>query len=451
MSTTPTLRTRKPTGKPSWPTILVEGDEKAGKTWACAVFTGSPRVGQAYWIDLAEGAGDEYASLGNYDLIVHDGTFGSIYEQVTAAKTAAKTAADAGDPPVVLVVDGINALWDSLKDWVTDRARRTKYARKVLAEDPNAEIKPASFLWNDANDRWNRILNQLITFPGIVLITAKGKEVAVMGADGNPIPGQKEWRVGTQKDLGFQVTAWLRLRREGPATVVGVRSVNTEIGFRPGSRPPEPLSDEWTLDWFVFDALGIASEQTQVRDFKPIDAGTDLPPGVEYISAQGFLGKVADGWNSIEVMTGLYQESVGRGIADHDVTLPDGSTWVLGEFIQQRGVELMASQPPAAPPAAPATAQQAPAPAPPAAPPAQQAPTAPTAAQPPAAAPADQVLEQRLKTLTKEALEATTTEQLSAIWRANKDVLDHVLPVRGDKLRDLLLTRQRAIAAEAAS
>ena len=436
-----TLNTRKPTGRPSWPTILIEGDEKAGKSWLCAEFTGSKRTGQAYWIDLAEGAGDEYANLGDYLYVVHDGTFGSIYGQIAAAKDEAKRAADAGDPPVVLVVDGINALWDSLKDWITERARSAKKAKEILAKDPNAEIKIATYLWNDANDRWNRIINHLITFPGIVLITAKGKEVAVMGADGNPVAGQKDWRVMTQKDLGFQVTAWLRMFREHDPVVVGVRSTNTEIGFRPGSKQPEPLPANWDLDWFVFDALGLNPAETHVRDYKPIAAGVDLPDGMTYVSPQEFLARVAAAWEDTDALQDLYRESVARDIVTADVVLPDGQAYVLGEFIQARGMELLSAQHQAAQQTA-------------VAPPAEPAPSTEQVERttpPPAPTSADSGLEARLQALTEAVLEATTTEELISIWKANNDLLDETLPGRGDKLRDLLVARQKTLAAEAAA
>lgn len=440
-----TLNTRKPTGRPPWPTILVEGDEKAGKSWLCAEFTGSKRTGQAYWIDLAEGAGDEYASLGDYLYVVHDGTFGSIYGQIVAAKDEAKRAADAGEPPVVLVVDGINALWDSLRDWITQRARQSKSAKAILAKDPNAEIKPATYLWNEANDRWNRIVNHLITFPGIVLITARGKEVAVMGADGNPVPNQKDWRVMTQKELGFQVTAWLRMFREADPVVVGVRSTNTDIGFRPGSKAPEPLPADWDLDWFIFDALQVDPQNTQVRDFKPIDAGTDLPDGMTYVSPQDFLQKVANAWEDATTLEELYRETVTRGIVTADVVLPTGQSYVLGEFIQERGMELLAAKQQAGQQRQPQppTRQE------PASPPAEEAP--PAADQAAHEPPAESGLEERMRELTQKALDATRRDQLVALWNENKDVLDVVLPVRGDKFRELMIARQHAIAQEAAA
>src|SRR3712207_7265593 len=47
----------------SWPCILLEGEEKAGKSWALAQFSASDKIGMLYWIDLNEGAGDEYGAI----------------------------------------------------------------------------------------------------------------------------------------------------------------------------------------------------------------------------------------------------------------------------------------------------------------------------------------------------------------------------------------------------
>ena len=39
------LKTRKPTGRVPWPCILLEGEEKSGKSWALAQFSTSDRIG----------------------------------------------------------------------------------------------------------------------------------------------------------------------------------------------------------------------------------------------------------------------------------------------------------------------------------------------------------------------------------------------------------------------
>src|SRR5690606_23124247 len=98
------IKTRKPTGAVPWPLILLEGGEKAGKSWACAELSASEKVGQTYWLDLSEGAADEYGAVpgARYLVVEHNGTWQDIVGQVAEIREEAARAADAGEPPVVL-------------------------------------------------------------------------------------------------------------------------------------------------------------------------------------------------------------------------------------------------------------------------------------------------------------------------------------------------------------
>lgn len=271
MTETPTgIRSRKPTGRVPWPLILLEGPEKAGKSLIPVVLSRSDRFGMTYWIDLGEGAADEYAALpgADYEVIEHDGSYRDILEQVTAVFNEAHRAHAAGEPPVVLVIDSGSALWTMLVNWTNDRARRSKVGQRKLDEDPDAEIDPTANLWNDATARWYRVMNLLMAFPGVAIITARGKEVK-LGADGKPLPGNRtEWKVEGQKNLGYDVTAWVRIQREPrTAELVGARSLRVSV---PKNRPlPMPTTQvgEWDvcdLEAFIFDILGCTPE-TQAR------------------------------------------------------------------------------------------------------------------------------------------------------------------------------------------
>ncbi|MGW1625783.1 hypothetical protein, partial [Streptomyces sp. NPDC002172] len=145
------LKTRKPTGIVPWPLLLIEGEEGAGKTYCCAEFSASDRIGQMYWIDLAEGSADEYAAIpgADYEIIDHDGTYRDILEQVRAVHAEARRAALAGEPPVVLSIDSGTSLWRMLKTWTNDRARRGRSNAQRLQEDPDAAIDVGMNLWND--------------------------------------------------------------------------------------------------------------------------------------------------------------------------------------------------------------------------------------------------------------------------------------------------------------
>ena len=54
----------------------------------------------------------------------------------SAAKDEAQRAKDAGELPVVLVVDSITCEWESLKDWASDRAKTTSANRAKLQQRP---------------------------------------------------------------------------------------------------------------------------------------------------------------------------------------------------------------------------------------------------------------------------------------------------------------------------
>src|ERR671926_404609 len=263
------LKTRKPTGRVPWPCILLEGEEKAGKSFALAQFSASDRIGTLYWIDLNEGAGDEYGAIpgADYQVVEHDGS----YAAVLAIKAEARRAADAGEPPVVLGIDTGSAIWDGLKDWASARAATSARNRELLKRDPNAEIVISQNLWNDAGARWRK----LQTFPGIVVVTARGKEVTEVDANGRPIEGQKTWSVQTHREFPYAASVWVRLRRGRRPLIVGARSVH--VGIKPNDDPAKEVTDKAAdgrlLEWLVFDALKCDPGSAHVRDLVPFHGG----------------------------------------------------------------------------------------------------------------------------------------------------------------------------------
>lgn len=260
-----TLKTRRPTGAVPWPLILIEGGEKTGKSYACAALSASQKIGRTLWLDLGEGAADEYGAIpgARYEVIEHDGSWASIVEQVIAAREEAQRAADADEPPVVLILDSITAEWELLKDWASSRAAKTEANRKKLERDPNAEVITTMNLWNDAAARHRRLMATLMTFPGIVVVTARGGEVALVEG-GKPVEGKKSYRVEGHKTLAYDATLWLRLSRDAKPTVIGARSVHT--GVRPGIDPAQTLQADWTLEWLIFEALRCEPAKAHTRD-----------------------------------------------------------------------------------------------------------------------------------------------------------------------------------------
>ncbi|REF00257.1 hypothetical protein [Thermomonospora umbrina] len=306
------MKTRKPTGAVPWPLILIEGGEKSGKTWAAVVLSASEKVGQNYWIDLGEGSADEYGAVpgADYLIVEHDGSYIAILEAVAEIHSLAQKALDAGEKPVVLVIDSMTTEWDWLKDWATERAKGSRSNKAKLARDPHAEIKVSTNYWNDANDRHRRLMRLLMTFPGIVVMTARGKEVAVIGDNGQPVEGQKDYRVEAHKTLAFDASCWVRMYRHKPAIVVGARSVHT--GIRPGRDEPQPLSDDWTLEWLIFDALKCDPAKAHTRDL--VDAKPERTP--EQIRGEALLPVTG-----FDRLGELYQEAQRLGY--ESVIVPD--------------------------------------------------------------------------------------------------------------------------------
>jgi len=270
----PVLATRKPTGVVPWPLILVEGGEKTGKSYACAVLSSSAKVGRTLWLDLGEGAADEYGAIrgARYEVIEHDGTWASVTGQVAAAKAEAQRASAAGEPPVVLVVDSVTAEWEMLKDWASDRARASKFNRERIARDPNVEVTVTMNLWNDAADRHRRLMTTLMTFPGIVIITARGGQVAAM-EDGKPVEGKKAYRVEGHKSLAYDASLWVRLAHDSKPVVVGARSVHH--GLRPGIDPVRTLAPDWSLEHLIFEVLKCEPAKAHARDL--VEARKEIP------------------------------------------------------------------------------------------------------------------------------------------------------------------------------
>lgn len=271
-----TLKTRKPTGAIPWPVVLIEGGEKAGKTVSLVLLSASPKVGRTAILFLGEPISDEYGAWpgARYEIIEHDGSWASIIGQVEAARAEAQIAFDAGEPPFVLGIDNATAEWELLKDWGSAKARSSPSHQRRLKNDPAAEVKVPTNIWNEVGARHARLMTLLLTFPGIVVLIARGKEVASIGPDGNPVEGKKDYRVEGHKNLCFDVSCWIRMYRDKPAIVVGARSVHA--GIRPGRDDPQQMAADWSLEGLIFNTLRCDPKRAAVQEM--VRLRTDTTP-----------------------------------------------------------------------------------------------------------------------------------------------------------------------------
>jgi hypothetical protein len=285
------IRTRKPTGKPPWPILLLAGREKAGKTWAALTASTSPLVGRTLYIGIGEDDPDEYALIpgAEFEIVLHDGTFGGILDAVRAA-----VAEPAGEKPTLIVVDSMTRLWNLIGDNMQAIANARAKGRK----NANGDYTISADLWNVAAAQWQDVMNALRAHQGPVIVTARLDSVSVM-ENGAPT-AQKEWKVQAHKSLVFDASAIVEMRERGQFLITGIRSVRVPLDA-PKDFP------EFTVDRLWGD-LGLASG-TGERTHATVHA--DSPAAfIERIQAA----------ESLQALQGLWVEAQrARVSADPDV------------------------------------------------------------------------------------------------------------------------------------
>ena len=246
------MRTRRPTGEASWPTLIVEGVEGAGKTYAALDFTADERVGAAYVVEVGEHRVDEYgAALGDFEIVEHDG---SLREVVAAVRDVMAQPPLVDGLPTVLVVDSATAWWDLVKREAERIARSSKSAQSRLREDPHAEIEVGHQAWNRAKDwAWWQVINDLRAWQGLTILTARADEVSKF-VDGRPVADQTEYRIEVERGTPFAVDGIVRMRHPAAPLVTVAKSLRPEAQLGQGGKPVESLAE------VVFDVFGAGGQ-----------------------------------------------------------------------------------------------------------------------------------------------------------------------------------------------
>lgn len=251
------LKTRKPTGKPSWPILLLAGGEKCGKSYSAAAFSASDLIDRTFWIEIGEGSADQYGALAGarYEIVEHDGSYPSMLA------TAKAVVAQQSNPrkPHAIVIDSMTEMWDLLCG--EQQAIADKRNKATITMDQ----------WNAAKKRWRAFFDVLRDHNGPVILTARYEQVTVMDAKGQPT-AQKEWKVRAEKNLAFEVDGTIEIPKPRQFYLNGMRSLTMQVPV--GGHLPLP---DFTLDKFFRD-LGIAGNAGQRSYVAPQNDPDAAPP-----------------------------------------------------------------------------------------------------------------------------------------------------------------------------
>jgi len=284
------LRTRRPTGSASWPRVLLSGEEGTDAPWLAAEFSADPRLVTTYWLEVVPGStGDVYGAApgADFELLDHDGTWADIHDQLDAAWHVARDAARDGMPSA-LVVNSMSAVWAMLSRLADRRARRRTASALIergldpapaYSSEAEVEIKPD--LWTLVDDRHAGLMGRILTWPGPVILIARDKR----GPDGR-------WTLKAQNQLGFDVTAWVRLARGEKPEIV---SFLTPERYRLTSTQRRALRARFSLDALIWQWSGCTPD-TPVPAVRVLDADQTMPgeePPVRPVPSQPTTGRRA--------------------------------------------------------------------------------------------------------------------------------------------------------------
>ena len=304
---------RKPSGKPSWPIILLAGMPKAGKTYAAAQASASDEIGRTFWIGIGELDPNEYGAIpgADFEIVDHDGT----YRDILAATSWAAQQPVTGHPNLI-VVDSGSRLWDLLSDMAQREAntRAATKARKSNRPVSDEDARIAMDLWNTAAQRWAHVMDALRAHNGPSIITSRMEETAVVDERGEPTK-DRVWKVKAHKSLPYEAQVVVEMRSRGDVWLSGVQSLRWQRS-EPAQYPGEfTVVDLWTK-------LGVLDKDaTSPRSHAVLDA--EDRPTVEADAARAELLTLCEqnNWPPTEVAAAFLEGS--GGIKLTEATAPE--------------------------------------------------------------------------------------------------------------------------------
>jgi hypothetical protein len=305
----PKLTTRKPTGKPAWPILLIAGAEKAGKSYACAEASSSSLIARTLWVGVGEDDPDELGALpgARFEIVEHDGT----YRGILAALTACAAQPPVKGKPNLIVLDSATRLWDLLCDEQQHIAnqRAERKAKKFGKPLPDEDATITMDQLNTAKQRWAHVIDTLRQHQGPSIVTARLESVTIV-QDGQPT-ADKDWKVKAEKSLPFDVGCIVEMPQRGETYLTGVRSLR----FKPDPAHPERTEYKpFTVDKLWRD-LGLA-DQVGERRHSGIDP--EDKPAQEAEQARAELRQLCTekGWDPARVAAEFAERSGGLKLTE---------------------------------------------------------------------------------------------------------------------------------------
>lgn len=225
------LKKRKPSGEKKWPSTLIAGASKAGKSWACAEASSDPRIHSTFWLNVGEVEPDEYASIPgvDFDIIDYDGTLigneDSFIETLSLVLAEGIKDADKGKTDL-LVIDSFTNVWELVMNKVQSDSNE-----KIKKAGVDATLTSAS--WRRANAYMDSITSLYKAFPGPVILTERLEPVS-----------ETEDRIRGQKNVPFDVDAVIEMPERGTTRITGLRSTVTKFE-KPQTIDDFSMSDLW--------------------------------------------------------------------------------------------------------------------------------------------------------------------------------------------------------------
>ncbi len=268
------LCTRRPTGEPAWPRVLLSGEVGTGPAWMSAELSADERLAATYWLQVGGSDGaDIYAAApgASYEILVHDGTWLGIHEQLAAALA---TATEAGVTSA-LVINGMSALWAMLQDVIDRRARRREGNGLVsrgldpnLAYSSEVEVPLLGDQWSLVNRRHDQLMDLVKAWPGPVVMIARDKTTA-------------EGRTYTKAhdSLGERCTAWIRLTPDQDPEIVKLNTARYQYADK---ETRAQLRKDFSLSRLIWEWSGCTAEtrapEVIVLNADQVMPGEQAPP-----------------------------------------------------------------------------------------------------------------------------------------------------------------------------